>query len=196
MNIFFTADTHFFHYNIIKYCQRPFNDEFQMNEIIKNIWNSQVKKGDLVYHLGDVSFGGISETFRLLAELKGDIILLLGNHDKVIKNNDIFLERFKKIENYLEIEINKKLVVLSHYPIIQWNCAQRGSYHLYGHTHGSIKLAGKAFDVGIDNHPEFKLWSWEELRAILKQRKIIDYPVKPNYPKRIINDLGLIEVRS
>ena len=110
MNIFFTADTHFFHYNIIKYCQ-----------------------------------------------------------------------------------INKKLVVLSHYPIIQWNCAQRGSYHLYGHTHGSIKLAGKAFDVGIDNHPEFKLWSWEELRAILKQRKVINYPQKPYYPQRKINNLGLIE---
>ena len=194
MAIFFTADTHFFHYNIIKYCQRPFIDEFQMNEVIKNIWNNQVKKGDLVYHLGDVSFGGIAETFRLLAELNGEIILILGNHDKIIKENDIFLERFKNITDYLEIEINKKFVVLSHYPMLQWNYAQRGSYHLYGHTHGSVKIKGKAFDVGIDNHPEFKLWSWEELRAILKQRKVIDYPVKPEYPLRKVNNLGFIEL--
>ena len=194
MAIFFTADTHFFHYNIIKYCQRPFENELQMNEIIKNIWNSQVKKGDLVYHLGDVSFGGIAESFRLLAELNGEIILILGNHDQVIKNNEIFLERFKQIANYLEIEIDKKFIVLSHYPMLQWNYAQRGSYHFYGHTHGSIRLQGKAFDVGIDNHPLFKLWSWEELRAILRKRSVLEYPQKPDYPKRKINNYGLIEL--
>lgn len=32
--VFFTSDTHFFHKNIIKYCDRPFNDVNEMNEAI------------------------------------------------------------------------------------------------------------------------------------------------------------------
>ena len=31
-NTFWTADTHFFHRNIIKYCDRPFKDEDEMNK--------------------------------------------------------------------------------------------------------------------------------------------------------------------
>lgn len=55
--IYFIADTHFYHENIIKYCNRPFKNSKQMNEYIVNKWNSVVTKDDIVYHLGDVGFG-------------------------------------------------------------------------------------------------------------------------------------------
>lgn len=55
--IYFIADTHFNHTNIIKYCKRPFKDANEMNEYIIEKWNSVVKDDDIVYHLGDVGFG-------------------------------------------------------------------------------------------------------------------------------------------
>ena len=32
MKVFVTADNHFYHKNIIKYCKRPFNSVREMNE--------------------------------------------------------------------------------------------------------------------------------------------------------------------
>ena len=79
--IYFIADTHFNHENIIKYCNRPFKNTEEMNEYIIKKWNSVVKSEDTVYHLGDVGFGTIDELKKLLAKLNGTKILVMGNHD-------------------------------------------------------------------------------------------------------------------
>ena len=49
--IYFIADTHLNHANIIKYCNRPFKNTCEMNEYIIQKWNSVVKNDDIVYHL-------------------------------------------------------------------------------------------------------------------------------------------------
>lgn len=53
---YFIADMHFNHENIIRYCNRPFENSNEMNEYIIK-WNSVVTENDIVYHLGDVGFG-------------------------------------------------------------------------------------------------------------------------------------------
>ena len=53
--IFFTSDHHFYHSNIIKYCQRPFHSVEEMNEEMIRRWNSVVGVDDTVYYLGDFS---------------------------------------------------------------------------------------------------------------------------------------------
>ena len=52
--IFFTSDHHFYHTNIIKYCQRPFQSVEEMNEVMVERWNAVVGKNDTVYYLGDL----------------------------------------------------------------------------------------------------------------------------------------------
>ena len=53
--IWFTADSHISHRNIIKYCKRPFSDVEEMNETLISNWNKVVGKDDFVFHLGDFS---------------------------------------------------------------------------------------------------------------------------------------------
>ena len=47
--IFFTSDTHFWHINIIKYCNRPF-------ETIIEKWNSRISKLNKETHYGGFLF--------------------------------------------------------------------------------------------------------------------------------------------
>jgi len=43
-NIFFTSDLHFYHYNIIQFCNRPFKNLHQMHDTLIENWNSVVPK--------------------------------------------------------------------------------------------------------------------------------------------------------
>ena len=176
MAVFFTADTHFFHHGIIRCGNRPFRDVAEMNAAMIARWNAQVGKGDRVYHLGDVSFGGLAETFRLLAELNGEICLISGNHDDELSTDPYLAERFHWIKPYHEETRDGIALVMFHYPILEWRGAQRGSWHLYGHTHGTVRLRGAALDVGIDAHPAFRLWSWDDIRARLHGIPPLPYP--------------------
>ena len=71
--IFFTADTHWGHRNIIRYCQRPFADVDEMNEALITNWNSTVGKDDIVFHLGDFAMGGSAEWSTPILEVRGSI---------------------------------------------------------------------------------------------------------------------------
>lgn len=84
VNIFFTSDTHFGHINILNFCERPFKDTDEMDEVIITNWNNKVGKNDIVFHLGDFAFATNKRWQELIHRLNGKIILVLGNH-KIIK---------------------------------------------------------------------------------------------------------------
>lgn len=78
--IFFTSDQHYWHANVIKYCDRPFASVEEMNEMMVIAYNMTVKPEDQVIHLGDFSMAFRAvETFP--QRLLGDKILVPGNHD-------------------------------------------------------------------------------------------------------------------
>lgn len=92
MKVFFTSDTHFYHKNIIGYCDRPYRtldgqpDVPAMNRDMVFKWNQTVGSGDLVYHLGDFGFGSTGRLKGIREALNGRIFLIRGNHDP--KPND------------------------------------------------------------------------------------------------------------
>lgn len=90
-DLWLISDTHFFHENILSFRDsktgnlvRPgFDSVTHMNECMVENWNSVVKDGDIVYHLGDLAFGDDGQLPALMAKLKGSKRLIAGNHDNV-----------------------------------------------------------------------------------------------------------------
>lgn len=88
MATFLTSDTHFWHTNIIGYCDRPYTkldgqpDVMAMNKGMVENWNKIVGPRDTVYHLGDFGFGPPAKLIEARRQLNGKIILIKGNHDK------------------------------------------------------------------------------------------------------------------
>jgi calcineurin-like phosphoesterase family protein len=145
-NIWFTADSHFGHANIIRFCDRPFADIQEHDEALIANWNDSVQPGDDVYHLGDFCFRG--DPNKVFDRLNGNKHLCLGNHDKE--------KRLKRlpwawIKGVYELKIDKKTRVwLSHYAHRRWPRSHHGSIHLFGHSHGGLPDFGKSTDVGVD----------------------------------------------
>lgn len=81
-----TADPHFFHDNIIKYCNRPFKNADYMNRVLIHNWNECVMPEDHAYILGDFSLKGPAHKDALesvVSRLNGIKHLILGNHDRL-----------------------------------------------------------------------------------------------------------------
>lgn len=180
MTTYFTADQHFSHGNIIDFCNRPFDSVHEMNKALTEQWNNTVNRHDTVYFLGDFSMKEKEDFHRqLLSNLNGRIIWIVGNHDK--KAYKKWLPRFKEegliedFDQYREVSINGKFIVLFHYPLLSWNKRNYKAYHLFGHVHGMIPSYGKAIDVGVDNHEitsEYRPVSWEEVEQFFKEKPL------------------------
>ena len=154
MKTWVTSDCHFGHGNIIKYCPstRPFVDANDMTVKMVTYWNELVSDDDTVYILGDVCFGDVNKAIETVSSLNGRKILIKGNHDGKFLKHKEFRDCFVSIHDYLEVEVNKTLVCLFHYPMKMWNKMHHGSVHLYGHVHGDTTGLEyfRARDVGMD----------------------------------------------
>lgn len=154
----------------------------QMEDQLIDQWNQQVGDRDTVYLLGDIFFCGHERAREVLRQLKGNIHLVYGNHDQVIRKNLDIQKRFASVSELSEIKIQGHHVVMCHYPMVSWNRSHYGSFMLYGHVHGSMDnvVTNRSMDVGIDSRPAgrapqagmFGLWSWEEIVDILESREL------------------------
>jgi len=87
---FFTADQHFFHWNMNTYASREFKTLEDMNETMIRNHNARVKEEDNCFHIGDFIFrnskGGKSgegepvKVFEFKKRLNGNNIFIGGNH--------------------------------------------------------------------------------------------------------------------
>ena len=175
-NVFFTSDHHFGHANVIKFCNRPFADVDEMNEKLVVKWNEKVKPNDEVYHLGDLAMTKDREQVKdILNRLNGVIYLIEGNHEGAALNHR---KRFKWIKNYHELKVKDtdcengvQRIILFHYAMRVWRGDARGTWQLYGHSHGNLsdEKDKLAFDVGVDCHNYAPL-SYKEVKEIMRAK--------------------------
>lgn len=136
-DIYLISDTHFQHHNIVHKFDppRPFHTVNEMDDQIIERWNSVVKPGDKVYHLGDVFFGN-KETFKSLwPRLNGRKRLVVGNHDDVkFLSSGNFFEKVMLWRKFKEFGL-----VLTHTPLHS-STLKEGRFggeeiNVHGHTH-------------------------------------------------------------
>ncbi len=192
---FFTADTHFSFDDIMVVQRdfRPFETIQAMNEGIIKVWNKQVKKGDLIYHIGDfVNYNfrdctHYMDCFAFVKKIKADIILICGNNEERIIESvyhhdfekfraDLIALGFKDVvRDGLYTDIGGKKVYMTHYPINH----KRGMENLFGHIHTSCFVKKFGFNVGIDNH-YLGLFSEDDIIDLFSRRPLFDDNVYKN----------------
>ena len=216
--LWFTSDTHYGHTNICRGVSkwkdfngnvpikqtRDFKTLDHMNDAIVKSINSVVGENDILFHLGDWSFGG----FENIAEFRNRIVcknihLILGNHDHHIENNrDDIQDLFSSVNQYLKLQVSvypgtvlhtgKVDLVLMHYPIASWHNMNDGVIHLHGHVHlpPNKKLAqGKAMDVGVDGNGLVP-YSLNEITRIMDKQPIAKLTLPQDHHEERIEGNG------
>ena len=178
--IFFTADTHFGHKNILRYCKRPFDSTHDHDQTLIKNWNSVVDSKDTVYHLGDFGLAKRGYLIQILKQLNGHIRFIRGNHDKEMKGSALFF--VEELKGLYELSITdeemdvKQKIIMCHFPLEVWNKKHWGSWHLHGHCHGGIPSPPTMarLDVGVDTN-SFAPISYEDVKFIMT-RKVFQPP--------------------
>ena len=177
--LFFTSDTHLGHFNICKYCHRPFESRSQMDQTLIKNWNEVVPEDGIVVHCGDFMLphkDDIKEYMHYLNQLNGRVLLLRGNHDRA--GLDWENEKLIAVRDQAMVIVDGVKIFAQHYPCAAFN----GDYHVYGHVHtlsdgicygidGDVKKVMKrtTYDVGVDQNGYKPISYWKLCDIIRKQ---------------------------
>lgn len=148
----FTADLHLGHYNIMKYCDRPFKTTNEMDKTIMDNLLVLLSGGDILYVLGDLTFDASKAEmfFDEVDKCHTQVHFIWGNHDKG-KVRKIIKERSALCGHMEDIKVDGQSITLSHYAMRVWNKSHYNAWNLFGHSHGTLEPVGKQWDVGVDN---------------------------------------------
>lgn len=200
--LYFTSDLHFFHKRIVEFTGRPTKFE-NLSEWIITQCNNKIPKPEqgkkvTTIHLGDFAFSCTNEELeQIILSLNGDWWFILGNHDNAGK----LISAINKINTetgtnhrllgwYYRLLVNKqpsdktkkkskKLLILCHFPIEDWESKHYHSAMIHGHVHGGgsdhdghgLSRIANRFDVGIDNSHTWSPFSYDDLQVILRKTR-------------------------
>ena len=125
------SDLHLRHENIIKYCNRPFETIEQMDKTILDNWKKTIKNNDRLFNLGDVIFGDKETAKRIIENLPGRKILIMGNHDRKHSINWFKDIGFEEVYPY-PIIFNEWFILSHEYVFLNENMPY---INLHGHIH-------------------------------------------------------------
>lgn len=192
-NLYITSDLHLFHTNIIKYCNRPFNNVGEMNEYIIEQFN-KLPENSIIWILGDVvfgsyrhkysNFGKVRRCIDLMKKNNKTLVLILGNHDKDFYK--LFKEDFNdNIDLYKNLGFdyvyNRPILfndntIFSHEPVY----IKPGSNfkNIHGHIHNA-PMTEDYFGLKIENY---------DMRIVAGQKEgIKDLPPREKVNDKVIN---------
>lgn len=149
-DIWVVSDTHINHAAILTFKDdnntlvRNFASLEEMNERILDGWNSVVRPGDKVYHLGDVFFGSKDYFSSFWPRLAGRKRLILGNHDdaKWLAGGSFF-EKITMWRKFTEFGL-----LLSHVPVHPNTL--RNELNVHGHIHSNPSPEGAYRNVCVE----------------------------------------------
>lgn len=211
MNIWFSSDWHLGHKNIVLGCTewenknacRKFNTLKEHDNTIIDSINKYVKKGDILYFLGDFSMGGKNNVYKYRQMINCSTIhCCIGNHDLHIEKNCTFdngsraHDLFTSVNTRIQKKIGKTDFVMDHYAYRTWNKASRGAIMLHGHSHDSLppyekllQIADDPYlyktgdfyremDVGLESAKtitgEWRPFHIDEIRSIMEKKNNLD----------------------
>lgn len=184
----FYSDPHFFHKNIIKFCDRPFADITHMNERLVTLYNEVVGPNDFVLWVGDVTFGSFDKTEKILSKLNGLRGLVRGNHDKgVAAMIDL---GFVFVCDQMHLKFGDRVARVCHYPYA-WTEERKararklgeyvddrypdkrpprvkGEVLIHGHTHSIKQFDGNQIHVGVDAW-QYKPVTWKQVSDLVER---------------------------
>ena len=165
--IWIASDWHLNHDREFIYKARGFDSIYDMNEAIIERHNEVVSPLDTVYVLGDLCLGGgsdeiIKKNKKMISSLKGEIKIILGNHDTKTRVAMYYECWNTSVLGYADIiKYNKHHFYMSHFPTITTNLddserplSQR-TLNLYGHTHEKSRFYNDnpmMYNVAMDAH--------------------------------------------
>jgi len=192
MKYFWTSDTHYQHFNIIRYTNRPFKTLEEMDNRLINNYNARVKESDVCFHLGDFCFknspggkegeGGPDKAVSFEKQLHGKMILLHGNHDH---NNSA-----KTIIESMTIKHGGKTIFMQHRPDRLPNFfMEKIDLILCGHVHEKWEYREHnhipVINVGVDVFKFYPVDISEIIERLAKHTKLIKEKEKRNDLSRL-----------
>ena len=178
-NIFFTSDWHIGHASVLVYDKRPFKDLNHMHRVLINNYNACVSTNGICYFLGDVGLTKSDNITKIIKQLNGTKVLILGNHDN--NTYSMYEKGFDVVLNTAVFYIADKRISMSHCPLPgifredvsgmknskegeNWHGEHKNQrftnqdltadYHIHGHIHSTPdnekpKKTDRQFDVGV-----------------------------------------------
>jgi len=162
LKLFCWSDIHFNHTNILKYCDRKFDNIEEHDDYYIKIWNKNISNEDTIYYLGDFLLSNKHALKKILEQLNGKKVLIRGNHDRFTTNKYI-TGGFSEVVNYKIENIDSKIIgvkgniFFSHYPFSDIdeykilynknNCVLNIHGHLHNKTIPSKEFLSVCCDV-------------------------------------------------
>ena len=135
-------------------------------------------KEDDLYLLGDTVWKMNDDILNFFKKIKCRVHFVMGNHDSYSNLNkliEIAPKRFfmkRDIDSISVKDKDYKKIIISHYPMAEWDGMYNGAFHLFGHTHSTLRnLHFRSIDVGIDTNNN-NIYSLSDIERELCRRRI------------------------
>ena len=163
--LYFSSDSHVQHFNIARYCNRPFESRSQMDIALIANWNSVVPEDGVVVHCVDFMLQhktGDKEYKKIWDKLNfKTLVLCRGNHDRIDCGTYVYDDKTVIVVDIAMIDVDGIKIMACHYPML----AYPADYQVFGHIHtlcdGTIngidgdvvdRLRKTQYDVGVDQN--------------------------------------------